>query len=805
MAALPTDFDEFFDLATGLSEPHNFQRRIAYGAALPQIVEVPPGLGKTAAIVVAWLWRLLASPDETVRTETPRRLVFCLPQRSLVDQTAEVIASWLSKLGLSKSVEMYVLMGGTPRNVANTWRGRPDRFTILVGTVDMLVSKAMMRAYGTARHAFPMDAALIWNDCHVVIDEIQAAPASTRTLRQIDAFRRTSARGVFGPAGLTCMSATVPRGIVDTVDNPFPPSEHVVTLMPEDDDEDIRRRRSARRLITRLDVKPSDHQAVARRIGQAHQAGTLTLAIVNTVQAARELHRALGKQKLDADLLLLHSRFRPFDRRRTMETLTSELPPEGMVVVATQVIEAGIDIDARLLVTEVAPWPALIQRIGRCNRAGGRNDAEVHWYEAKQPAPYEAADTVASAAQLEAMETTSVTSQDLLDRHVATVVPSSLTLRRADFEALFDTSPDLSGNDLDIAPYIRDTDDLDVQLCWMRWPGAAPDPNLRPLAQDWRCRASLSEARVLNQRVPLWRFDPVAGRWRTVDRANPLRPGEILLIAADAGGYTPTVGLDVGSAAAVSVEAEDVAPATPGSFETGNAGDDQSMDAATWIPLDQHLDESATEARAIVDSVGLPTELADDVVLAARLHDAGKAHPIWQDALCATASGDEKPEIDGGRPWAKSPHSNARLRYPDGISTFRHELASMLLLQGSLVALIEKAHDPDLVRYLILAHHGKLRVQVRELGTMSSDELMGLKDGVPVQLPSVLGTVAASVPISIRQFALSGDPERGRPAWVDVVTDLISRYGIFRLAYLETLVRVADWRASALHSHEPDR
>ena len=51
-----------------------------------------------------------------------------------------------------------------------------------------------------------------------------------------------------------------------------------------------------------------------------------------------------------------------------------------MIVVATQVIEAGVDIDSSVLITEAAPWPSICQRSGRCNRyalVGGEDGWQV--------------------------------------------------------------------------------------------------------------------------------------------------------------------------------------------------------------------------------------------------------------------------------------------------------------------------------------------------------------------------------------------------------------------------------------------
>src|SRR5439155_22712364 len=97
------------------------------------------------------------------------------------------------------------------------------------------------------------------------------------------------------------------------------------------------------------------------------------------------------------------------------------------------------------------------------------------------------------------------------------------------------------------------------------------------------------------------------------------------------------------------------------------------------------------------------------------LHDTGKAHKTWQDALCALALPEERDDVHAGRPWAKS-RQEGGLSVEGGVS-FRHELASLLLIDesdGPLHGLLPAAPDGELVRYLVLAHHGKLRVQAGE-------------------------------------------------------------------------------------------
>jgi CRISPR-associated endonuclease/helicase Cas3 len=75
-----TSFDDFFKKATN-HDPYPFQKRLALGERLPELIDIPTGVGKTDAVVLAWLWRRrFAGPEE--RRATPRRLVHCLPMRT---------------------------------------------------------------------------------------------------------------------------------------------------------------------------------------------------------------------------------------------------------------------------------------------------------------------------------------------------------------------------------------------------------------------------------------------------------------------------------------------------------------------------------------------------------------------------------------------------------------------------------------------------------------------------------------------------------------------------------------------------
>jgi CRISPR-associated endonuclease/helicase Cas3 len=228
------------------------------------------------------------------------------------------------------------------------------------------------------------------------------------------------------------------------------------------------------------------------------------------------------------------------------------------------------------------------------------------------------------------------------------------------------------------------------------------------------------------------------------------------------------------------------------------------------MTLDQHSQEVRDQAEALlaVLAPSLPTGAARSAVVAGYLHDTGKSHRIWQDALCALASEEDKARIEAGRPWAKSGGKGGRLEFAGGVG-FRHELASVLLIDGPLRELLAEAPDRDLTRYLVIAHHGKLRAQVRDSpgpsdlegllpdlgglppGEAAARQILGLEQGATSSIPPMLGQPATTLTVDLGQF----EPDADR-SWTRTVLGLRDRYGPFVLAYLEAVVRIADWRAS---------
>jgi CRISPR-associated endonuclease/helicase Cas3 len=213
-------FDRFFSDATGGHEPFDYQRRLAGSdsdtTCRSQLINIPTGLGKTAAVVLAWLWNRV----QLQNPNWPRRLVYCLPMRTLVEQTETNASEWLDKLKLADAVSIHVLMGG--EEVDRDWDIRPERTAILIGTQDMLLSRALNRGYGMSRYRWPMHFGLLNNDCLWVMDETQLMGVGVETSAQLDGFRHNEKILTFGACPTWWMSATLDDSRLATTDHPKP-------------------------------------------------------------------------------------------------------------------------------------------------------------------------------------------------------------------------------------------------------------------------------------------------------------------------------------------------------------------------------------------------------------------------------------------------------------------------------------------------------------------------------------------------------------------------------------------------------
>ena len=383
-------FRAFFEKATGHA-PYNYQERLACGKSsegegqnqgvpcVSKCINVPTGLGKTAVVVMAWLWNRVILG----RNDWPCRLVYCLPMRTLLEQTRDNVRKWLLKLararrslGVSDETQEnllrltfhspIVLMGGGELRKRKRDRDiHPEKPAILIGTQDMLLSRALIRGYGMSRFRWPMHFALLNNDCLWILDETQLMGSGLETSAQLTAFR--SRFSTIGRCATWWMSTTLDFNRLKTVDYSFEAADgnrNVLKLAAEDQNHSsVTDRLGAPKKIAQVpvelnsdskkDVVPYSKE-LAAWIWEEHRPNTFTLVILNRVNRAQEVFRQFQIEKEKAndssaespDLALIHSRFRPQERKQYERKLKAS---SNLICVATQAVEAGMDLDADLI------------------------------------------------------------------------------------------------------------------------------------------------------------------------------------------------------------------------------------------------------------------------------------------------------------------------------------------------------------------------------------------------------------------------------------------------------------------------
>lgn len=699
-------FAEFFHSATG-NTPYGYQCRLACGdtadSTKPEtlvggvdcasrLISIPTGLGKTAAVTLAWLWNRVALGNDT----WPRRLIYCLPMRTLVEQTWDEVGKWLYRLALAateegstelavvkstieqhlqtisdkanrdkRRIQIYapfqkegverpvvgaltkelsaaskqllwlathspvILMGGEENDAARReWSIHPEKPAILIGTQDMLLSRALNRGYGMSRARWPMHFALLNNDALWLLDETQLMGPGVSTAAQLEAFRNEFKTLPDRPSVTWYASATTNEAQLQTREwrGKERPTDFYFGLSDSEKNESagkVAMRRFARKQLDLHEDWDFGQPSCVMEILTRHRAmldalrlqnadsnvPRRTLVICNTVKRATAIFKALEaslKNELVAVsdnfiaspvLLLMHSRFRQREREQQRERLAAAITESGQIVVATQVIEAGVDISCAILWTDIAPLASLVQRLGRMNRAGefgfgdsapvpgefvpqcivvgveDKNDAKSEKTKSvkskkKQVTsnvddnsndkkrrllylPY-TIETCQSAWQtlcsyLTTSASPAVFEEDVVAAAVAASIPQfPYSLQRHELLDFFDTDANLSLGFTDVSPFVRGLDeDTDIHVLWRTEINSdAPPTNdyLPDFQREELCAVPISQARATrNLLYKGWFWCGKDTGWVSV-RETDIFPGMTIMLPAVVGGYSQTEG-----------------------------------------------------------------------------------------------------------------------------------------------------------------------------------------------------------------------------------------------------------------------
>lgn len=859
------DFQRVFFRWTG-HEPLPWQVRLFdefVAGRFPGACDIPTGLGKTAVIAI-WL---LALAKTLGRDGFPRRLVYVVNRRTVVDQATREVERLRQRLSEDPGIEcivgglrsMAVVSGGPPIAISTLrgqfadnaeWREDPARPGVVIGTVDMIGSRLLFCAYGRGFRSRPLHAGLLGQDTLIVHDEAHLEPVFQTLLTRIAA---EQARGRdLRPIRVMALSATTRAG-------------EGATLGLEDDD--LRKDLVQKRFRARKGLflhRVEERSVVISRIielARSHRDdGRAILIFVRTVEEVEKVASQLPRRKVqmltgtmrgyERDTMVRESpvfgRFQPETDRNPAVT-----PEPGTVfLVCTSAGEVGINISADDMIGDLSTLDSMVQRLGRVNRFGegdARIDVVYSDFESKNGTSEVSALDAALERTLALLRCLPEREDGRLDGSPAALADLRAKTDPSEWAKAFAPCP--------IAPPLSD-------ILFDAWALTSVREELpgRPPVADWlhgystseppetcvawreevdvlanevisrldasdllddfplkpheilrdkteRVRKQLQELRgkhpesrvwlVLNSgRVEVLTLDQLIKRkhdeiaWQTVilpPSVGGLREGMLDGSAdpSDALEYDLSVRVLDENGRPVRCRVWDDDPRPPGmrvvrAIDTmpeaeeaeaseqpprrywywlaspQGAEDDRRTRANRSVPLDEHLDRVGNIAKSLVIRLGLSQTEARAIVAAAEVHDAGKVRDVWQRMI-----GNQ----DASRPLAKSGTPGVR---PD-LTRYRHELGSLIEATPSNGAGKTMASlypdEQDLALHLIAAHHGRARPH------FFSDETFD-----PGHPDDRVALICAEVP---RRF--------GR---------LQRRYGRWGLAYLESLVRVADILAS---------
>ena len=373
----------------------------------PGLVDLPTGAGKTDVVVIwvlALSWYGLNSP---ARSPVPRRLVWVINRRVLVQQVFRLAVRLSGKLSfsgeeadaLSDVRTGLARLSGDPNDILRVvqlrgqliddseWSVAPSVPQLVIGTVDQIGSRLLFQGYGLGKWSRPMQAGLLGVDAWICVDEAHLVPAFVLALRQIR--RLTEAEILRLPDLLSSVFARLPFWMTELSATPGlqpPNAGSAIRLRPEDEkDTQLKDRllaaRTRRAMVRWLGTDEKLEEAIESAAAElADEVGSVAV-FVRTPKAANKIATALSK-KFTGRVLRITGRLRGYERDRLEQhpVFKRFAPPadvegtkaisETVFLVGTSAAEVGLDADAAAIICDFASLPTLLQRLGRLDRRG---------------------------------------------------------------------------------------------------------------------------------------------------------------------------------------------------------------------------------------------------------------------------------------------------------------------------------------------------------------------------------------------------------------------------------------------------
>jgi CRISPR-associated endonuclease/helicase Cas3 len=389
------DFEKAFCSLTGYS-PFPWQKALYENwfsqGKIPASCNLPTGLGKTSVIAV-WLIALMN------KHIVPRRLVYVVNRRTVVDQTTDEVERYrknLAAAGITEHLAISTLRGQFADN--REWSEDPSRAAVICGTVDMIGSRLLFSGYGTGFKTRPLHAGFLGQDALLIHDEAHLEPAFQKLLIAIEEEQKREASPLGEQMRLRVMELTA----TSRADG-----QASFELTEQDREHAIVRRRI--NAVKRIFLHENrDEKKLAEEIAELalkyKDSGRAILVFVRKVDDVEKIVTKLTKEKqkvqqltgtlrgLERDQLpheKVFARFLPISNRPQDVT-----PWKGTVyLVCSSAGEVGVNISADHLICDLSTFESMAQRFGRVNRFGDCDVTAIHVIHPKafetKNAPYE--------------------------------------------------------------------------------------------------------------------------------------------------------------------------------------------------------------------------------------------------------------------------------------------------------------------------------------------------------------------------------------------------------------------------------
>lgn len=332
-------------------EPYNYQIKVLKTLLSGEnvILSVPTGAGKTWASIIPFLYAQ-SNPE----IHFPKKMIYSLPLRTLINSIFEDV----SKIVVGTSIQT----GEYPE----------DRYfekDIIFSTIDQTLSNFLCFPLPLSRRQANINAGALIGS-YLVFDEFHLLDEKLSMATTIGMLK------MLGNLSRCCiMTATLSKGFMQALKGQLENYE-IITL--DDFPEDKLQIGSLKPKTNKKSLQVIQDKVSASNIIAKHK--KKTIVICNRVETAQEIYNQLVKQKkIDKNnsikstrIICLHSRFFDKDRKDKENELKKlfgkDANDESIILVATQVIEAGMDISCDVMHTEISPINSFLQRAGRCAR-----------------------------------------------------------------------------------------------------------------------------------------------------------------------------------------------------------------------------------------------------------------------------------------------------------------------------------------------------------------------------------------------------------------------------------------------------